>query len=582
MQKIFLAILLSFVISFSCAAKTVTPLPADEAFAFSAYFDQNKQLILEWNIAPGYYLYRNQLNFTPSPTSQVQIGKLALPQGKLKKDVLHGVFQAYVGSIKVPIPLMSQRNGLLNLHVKYQGCSSEGFCYTPIQKSLTVNLATHYVQTVGAMNKPIEDEDAIARYFDGNLFLIVLGFLGLGLLLAFTPCVLPMVPILSGIIVGHGKRSTKSKAFLLSLSYVSGMAVTYAIVGIVIALIGSSIQAQLQKTWVIILFSGLFVLLALSLFGLYELQLPSRLRQLISMTSNKQKGGSYVGVFLMGSLSTLIVSPCVSAPLVGVLAYIGQSGDVIKGAIALLALGVGMGIPLLLIGVSADRILPKAGPWMATIERLFGVMMLGVAIWMASRMVPGPVTLFLWAILCIFAAIFIGVFSPVPRFLNWLMKGTAVVALIYGVILLIGAVMGNTDPFNPWEKFSHTKNQQSKKTFFTVLQSMEEVNQQLIHAKESKQPVLLDFYADWCVSCVVIDRTVFSKPNVQKALTKFKVLRIDLTQNNSFDQAILKRFNVVGPPTLIFFNEKGQELTSTRIVGEVSAKEFLNKIKEVN
>jgi thiol:disulfide interchange protein DsbD len=584
MQKIFLAILLSFFISFSYAAKAVNPLPADEAFAFSAYFDQNKQLILEWNIAPGYYLYRNQLSFTPSPTSRVQIGKLALPQGKFKKDVLHGVFQAYVGSIKVPIPLMGQTNGLFDLHVNYQGCSSEGFCYTPIQKSLTVNPATHYVQTVGAMKKPVvTSDDAITRYFNGkNLFIIVLGFLGLGLLLAFTPCVLPMVPILSGIIVGHGKRSTKSKAFLLSLSYVSGMAVTYAIVGIVIALIGSSIQAQLQKTWVIILFSGLFVLLALSLFGLYELQMPSRLRQLVSKTSDKQKSGSYIGVFLMGSLSTLIVSPCVSAPLVGVLAYIGQSGDVILGAIALLALGIGMGIPLLIIGLSADRILPKAGPWMATIERLFGVMMLGVAIWMASRMVPGPVTLFLWAILCIFAAIFIGVFSPVPRFLNWLVKGAAVVALIYGVILLVGAVMGNTDPLNPWEQFSHTENQHSKKTPFTVLQSMEEVNKQLTIAKESHKPAILDFYADWCVSCVLMDRTIFSKSNVQKALTKFVLLRIDLTQNNSFDQAILKRFNVVGPPTLIFFSAKGQELTSARIVGEVTANEFLNKVKEVN
>ncbi len=586
MQKIILAILLSFILSFSHAADTLSPLPADKAFVFSAYFDQNKQLIFEWDIAPGYYLYRNQLSFSPAATSQVQIGKIELPQGKPRKDALHGVYQAYFGSIKIPVSLIGHVQGVLDLNVHYQGCSSAGFCYTPIQKLLRVDLAKvtapqnliQYVQSIGPMNKPVlSDDEVAAHYFDGNLFFIVLSFLGLGLLLAFTPCVLPMVPILSGIIIGHDKQVTKGKSLLLSVVYVAGMAVTYAIVGVVIALIGSSIQVELQKPWVIILFSGLFVLLALSLFGVYQLQLPSRFRQLVSMTSNRQKSGTYIGVFLMGSLSTLIVSPCVSAPLVGVLAYIGQSGDVLLGAIALLALGIGMGIPLLLIGLSADRILPKVGPWMATVERLFGVMMLGVAIWMLSRMVPCPVTLFLWAILCIFAAVFIGVFSPVPRFLQWLVKGAAVVVLVYGIILLIGSVMGNTDPFNPWEQFGQTKSQR-----FIVPHSMKELNQQLSTAKKAKQPVLLDFYADWCVSCAIMDRSVFSNVKVEQALTKFVLLRADITQNNAFDQALLKRFNVVGPPTIIFFNAEGQELTSSRIVGEVNANEFLKRLGSVD
>lgn len=590
MQKLILILFLSF-ITWNHVASAANPLPAEKAFVFSAYLAEKNQLILEWNIAPGYYLYRNQLNFTPTEWSRVQIGKIELPQGQIRKDMLHGAYQAYTGSIKVPISLIGRTNGMLNLNVNYQGCSSAGFCYTPIKKALIVDLSqinapqnlTRYVQAASAVTKPrASEDDEIIRFFNGhNLVVIVLCFLGLGLLLAFTPCVLPMIPILSGIIINRGKKSTKKKSFFLSLTYVSGMAITYAIVGVIIALIGSNIQADLQKPWIIILMSGLFVLLALSLFGFYELQLPSRLRQFVTSVSNRQKSGSYVGVFLMGSLSTLIVSPCVSAPLVGVLAYIGQSGDVVLGAVALLSLGLGMGIPLLLIGISADRILPKAGPWMATVERTFGVMMLGIAIWMLSRMVPGPVTLFLWAMLCIFAAIFIGFFSKLPIFLNRFIKGVSAIIFVYGIILLIGAVTGNSQLSHPWERIGRLS-QQTAKIQFTVIHSMEELNQALAKAKQAGQPVLLDFYADWCASCVVMDNSVFTRPDVKNALTKWLLLRSNLTANNAFDQALLKRFHVVGPPTFIFFNSKGQELTSARIVGEVNAKKFLLALEEIN
>jgi len=326
------------------------------------------------------------------------------------------------------------------------------------------------------------------------------------------------------------------------------------------------------------LFSGLFVLLALSLFGFYELQLPSRFQRHVTVFSNKQSGGTYAGVFLMGCLSTLIVSPCVSAPLVGVLAYIGQTGDVVLGATALLALGIGMGIPLLLIGVSADRLLPKAGPWMAVVEKTFGLVMLGLAIWMLSRMIPGPITLFLWAVLFMIAAIFLGVFSPVPKRLQWLAKSVAVMLLVYGIILIIGAIEGNSDIFHPWAQFKNTQQPARSKTVFKLIKSMDEFEQQLVRAKNLKQPVLLDFYADWCNSCVIMERTLFSRSDVQKALENVIVLRADLTANNEFDQALLKRFQVIGPPTIIFFNSQGQELTAARIVGEVSAKEFLAKI----
>jgi thiol:disulfide interchange protein DsbD len=589
-KTIFIIIVAFFLTPFVSSAETLSPLPADKAFALSAYLDQNNQLILEWNIAPGYYLYRNQLKFTVAPLNHVGIGSIKLPEGKLRRDMLHGNYQAYIGSLKVPITLIKSKKGLLSLNIDYQGCSSAGFCYTPIKKSIKVDLSrinvpqnlNQYVQSANeSENSTGSNSDYILTFFDGgHLPLIIFSFLGLGLLLAFTPCVLPMVPILSGIIVGQGKKKNKKKSLFLSLAYVSGMAITYAIAGVVIALIGSSVQAELQKPWIIVLFSGLFVLLALSLFGFYELQLPARFQQQITKLSNKQTAGTYFGVFLMGSLSTLIVSPCVSAPLVGVLAYIGQTGDVLLGALALLALGIGMGIPLLLIGLSADKILPKAGNWMTVVERIFGFMMLGLAIWMLSRMIPGPVTLFLWAILSIVAAIFLGIFSAVPRKLEWFTKGVAVAILTYGVILIIGAVEGNSDPFHPWEQFKKERQQTKPQSIFKIISSQDEFQQQLALAKKSHQRTLLDFYADWCVSCVMMDRTIFSREDVQIKLKDVVTLRVDLTKNNAFDQALLKQFHVVGPPTIIFFNAEGQELTSSRIVGEVNAEEFLAKLKK--
>lgn len=588
-------ILSLFLLSFVSSVEASPPLPADKAFALSAYLDQNNQLILEWNIAPGYYLYRNQLKFTPAPFNHVEINKSPLPQGEPKHDMLHGNYQAYVGSLKIPVASIRSKKGVLNLNINYQGCSSAGFCYTPIKKTLKVDLAhitsvpqnlNQYVQNMGEAAKLPESEPQserdFAKFFSGHhLPMIMLSFLGLGLLLAFTPCVLPMVPILSGIIIGQGKKKTKKKSFFLSLAYVSGMAITYALAGVVIALIGSSVQADLQQPWIIVLFSSLFVLLALSLFGFYELQLPARFQRQVTELSNKQSGGTYLGVFLMGCLSTLIVSPCVSAPLVGVLAYIGQTGDVMLGALALLALGIGMGIPLLLIGISADRILPKAGSWMTLIERLFGFVMLGIAIWMLSRMIPGPVTLILWAILLMVVAIYVGLYFPLPKRMQWLAQGLAAAILTYGIILMIGAVKGNSNFFDPWGEFNGTHSTLNAKAYFKIVRSMDELNQQLALAKNNNQPALLDFYADWCNSCVIMDRTVFSREDVQKILAHAVVLRADLTANNAFDQDLLKRFSVVGPPTIIFFNRQGQQLTSPRIIGEVSAEEFLAQLTKI-
>lgn len=575
MTRVFFTLFLSLIFLYAHGKAAFTPLPPDKAFVFSTYFSANHQLILEWNIAPGYYLYRDQLHVTFSPANPTH---LTLPTGQIQQDTLHGTYQAYSGRLKIPVSLPAS---ISQLKVNYQGCSHAGFCYAPIKKIFSVDSVHQYTQPVipsaaYAAAAPTSTTTLADLFTHTSFFMAILSFLGLGLLLAFTPCVLPMVPILSGIIVGQSKHPNKKRAFLLSLAYVSGMAITYAMVGVAVALIGGNIQAQLQQPWIIILFSGLFVLLALSLFGLYELQLPAKWQRLIVTLSNQQKGGTYVGVFLMGCLSTLIVSPCVSAPLVGVLAYIGQTGNVLFGGTALLALGIGMGLPLLLIGISADKILPKAGPWMLLIERIFGIVMLGLAIWMLSRMLPGPVTLFLWSILCLFSAIFVGFYFQVARTWRWLVRSVSILVFVYGVVLLVGVAMGNADPFYPWEQLKPP----STHPFMTV-RSLPELEHQLAIAKQQQQPVLLDFYADWCVACVVMDKSVFSQPTVQTALSSFMLLHADLTKNTAAERELLAYFHLFGPPTVLFFDSSGRELTAQRIVGEVNAKEFLAKLKEI-
>ncbi len=576
--------------SWAFANDVVNPLPADAAFTLSASYQSNQHVLFHWQLAPDVYLYRDKISFAPASNNTVLFKIAPLPKGMMKTDTLHGHFQAYAGQLELPVKVMAT-HGVLAIVVNYQGCSTAGFCYPPIQKILSVNLTQ--VKPPADITAFLHEENGLANsqshpeqtkqgsLFAGqSLFVVLMSFLGIGLLLAFTPCSLPMLPILSGIIVGHGRKTEKKVAFLLSLTYVAGMALTYAIVGVVIALIGSSIQAQLQKPWIIVLLSGIFILLAMSLFGLYELQLPSRWQRQVTEWSNRQKGGTLLGVFFMGSLSTLIISPCVSAPLVGVLAYIGETGNVVIGASALLMLGIGMGIPLLLLGVSADRLLPKAGVWLTTIERLFGLLMLGVAIWMLSRMIPGPITLFLWALLLGGASVYLMLYAAFPSNWRWAVRGLGVGALVYAIILTIGSLAGNSDPLHPWEQLQGIFEQRpvtETTPLFTTIQSVDELNAALTSGK----PVVLDFYADWCVSCVEMNRSVFSKSVIRKALAPYTLLRVDMTENERMTRDIAKRFGVVGPPTMIFFNRAGQELTSSRIVGEVNDKELLAELEKM-
>lgn len=497
--KALLLVLLFFISTCIYANDSVRPLPAQEAFALSAQLDESNSLILKWIIAPGYYLYSDKLNIS-SPQGAMGI----MPE--FKEKTLSGVFQAPV-FIKDP-----NKTQILAIH--YQGCASKGFCYPPMTRYLTVNLKE--------MQGPLDLTDSISNHpqhngvgklFQHSFFVTLLIFLGLGLLLAFTPCVLPMVPILSAIIIGQGRQISTLKAFFLSLAYVLGMASAYAIAGIITALFGSNLQVIFQKPMVIGVFGVFLLLLALSMFGLYELRLPHSWSRRLTRWSHRHQGETYGGLFVMGALSILIVSPCVTAPLVGVLAYIANTGNVILGGSALLVLGLGMGIPLLLVGVSAGKLLPKTGHWMNTIKKLLGIMILVLAAWTVTPIIPGMTV-------------------------------------------------------------QHSS--------FAVVKTMSELDKQLAFAKANKKQVILDFYADWCKSCVIMEHEVFNKIEIQNALNQFVLLRVDVTKNSAADQEILQHFHVIAPPTILFFDVAGNEITQHQIVGEVNAKQFLADLAEVN
>lgn len=574
MYKLLISLFLCLLMPFAFANG---PLSPDKGFELSSYM-KDKKLHLVWHMAPHHYLYREQIKITTKGNS-FKIDEVSLPVGINKQDEIHGQFQAYMENLTVPVSIAQYGEGPLNLEVRYQGCSTDGFCYPPIKKEVRVEFPKGqepliFINDKLQTAKPLETSNSL---FEGSYIVIILSFLGMGLLLSFTPCVLPMVPILSGIIIGQGRRLTTASAFFHSLAYVMGMSLTYAGVGMMVALAGKGIQAEFQKPWVILSFSGLFVVLAMSLFGFYELQLPSGMRNRLNNISNKQKSGTYIGAFVMGALASLIVSPCVSAPLVGVLAYIANTGNIVLGGIALWSLGFGMGIPLLLIGMSAGKLLPKAGAWMESVKRVFGILLIGFAIWLASRVLPESIILALWGVLAAIAAIAFGVFK---KDVNKLSRVFSIVLLIYGSCLGIGSVMGNTSVLHP---FNSSKIMMAEEKLpFVTPKSKTEFENSLAIAHQNHRPVMIDFYADWCVSCVLMDRHVFAGAKVKQLLQDYVLVRADVTQNNDFDKALLKQFNVVAPPTMIFLSPEGIELTTQRIVGEVNAKEFLTRMQSLN
>ncbi|HEY3645749.1 MAG TPA: protein-disulfide reductase DsbD, partial [Gammaproteobacteria bacterium] len=419
----------------------------------------------------------------------------------------------------------------------------------------------------------------------GNLFWVLLTFIGIGVLLAFTPCMLPMIPILSGIIVGQGKKLTTRRAFSLSLVYVLAMSITYAVVGVVVGLLGANIQLALQNPWVLSAFAALFVALALSMFGLYELQVPSHVQTWLTQHSNAQKSGAFLGVAVMGVLSALIAGPCITAPLVAVLVFIGKSGSALRGGLALFAIGLGMGIPLLAIGTSAGRLVPKAGGWMNTVKHVFGVVMLGLAIWFIGRVIPGPATLALWAILAIVCGIYMGALEMGTQGWGRLWRGLGFVGLLYGLILLLGAATGGDDLFQPLAKFAVRASAQAPGAAaqtaaqvlpFKRIKSVADLDKEI--ALANGRPVMLDFAADWCVSCKELEHDTYADPAVQAALKDAVLLQADVTANDDDDKALYARFGIFGPPGVMFFGADGKEQTAYRVVGYLGPDDFLKRV----
>lgn len=581
-------------------------LEPDQAFVLSTEATAaGDAVIVRWEIADGYYLYRDKFTFA-SGDDGMRLGAPELPPGKVKEDPYFGKMEIYTGSVaaRVPLDRGDPAAGPLSLTAGYQGCADGGICYPPLSRDLTVDLPllrTALAAPVAAVpaapaappaSAPVSlsEQDSIAASLaDGASLLTILGFFGFGLLLAFTPCVFPMIPILSGIIVGQGHQVTTRRAFVLSLVYVLAMALTYTVAGVLAGLFGSNLQATFQNPWILGSFAALFVLLSLSMFGLYDLQVPNWAQSRLSAASNRQQSGSLTGVAVMGFLSALIVGPCVAAPLAGALIYIGQTGDAVLGGVALFALSLGMGAPLLLIGTSAGKLLPKAGPWMNAIKAVFGVMLLGVAIWMLERILPAPLTMTLWAALLIVSAIYLGALDHlVPESSGWrrLWKGTGLVILLYGTVLLVGAAGGGRDVFQPLRGVGVVQGSgvqagalPADGLVFQRIKSVADLRREVALASSQGRGVMLDFYADWCITCKEMEHQTFSDPGVQASLAGTLLLQADVTANDATDKALLKEFGLIGPPTIMFFGRDGIERRNFRVMGFMDAADFTRQVE---
>lgn len=565
------------------------PLPVAEAFRWQAEAVDPFTVRVTWSITPGYYLYRHTLSAT-SGSTVVRAGPPSLPPGTAKWDEEYGDTKVFYDGVAMDVPLTraSPAAVSLPLTIRYQGCKEDSICYPPQQVTTTLELPAADAASASAAAPPqaSEQDRLFALIRDGNLLLVMLVFAGLGLLLSFTPCCLPMYPILSGIIVGQGGNVSDVRAFSLALSYVLGMALTYTIIGAVFAAAGSQVQAVFQNTWVIVGVAALFVALALSMFGLYDLQVPASWQTRLNRLSGDQRSGNLAGAAVMGMISAAVVTTCVTPPLVAALMVIAKTGDVVRGALALFALAIGMGIPLLAIGASAGRLMPRAGPWMVTVKTAFGLMMLGLAVWMLDRLWPGTVTLVLWAILLVVGGVFLGAFAPLgdrPGAARKLSKAFGIVTLLYGAALLIGALAGNEDPLRPLQFGGRGAAMASdeQRLPFTRIKTVTDLEREVERAVASGRGLMLDFYADWCASCKEMEKLTFPDPAVRAALGDAIALQADVTAVDEDDQQLLKRFGIIGPPTIVFFLPDGTEQEAWRVVGFKSAVDFAAHVHSV-
>lgn len=558
-------------------------LDVDVAFVLAGEAQSANNVQLNWRIAEGYYLYKGRIKVAPANTAQ-GIGAVVLPKGESHYDEYFGEQEIYRGILDASFAVPPSGSKTVDVNVTYQGCADAGLCYPPITKTLTISLdgAPTVASTSSGSSSGggfVSEQDSYAdKIKNGNLFLVLLSFFGAGLLLAFTPCVLPMVPILSGIIAGSGANVTTRRSFMLSLSYVLGMAFTYTAAGIAAGAIGQgfNLQATFNQPWIITVFSLLFVVLAASMLGMFTIEMPGFIQTRLSNASNEQQAGTYLGVGVMGALSALIVSACVAPPLIAALTVISQTGDVVRGGLALFVMSLGMGTPLLLVGASAGKLLPKAGAWMDTVKNLFGVLFLGVAAWMLSRITPKWAHLLLWAVPALVLAwvLFRAHFKGAPA--RNLSRAAGVAAGIYGVALIAGSALGSSDPLAPIPAFAEKKTHLEFKRFKTV----EDLQREVSDASAAGKTVMVDFYADWCVSCIEMEHKTFTVPEVQAALKNTVLLQADVTANDDQDKRLYAHFEIVGPPTIAFYGADGQERRNFRVVGFMKAAEFADVVRQ--
>ncbi len=544
-------------------------LPVHEAFRLSLVDATPERIQLRFVGAEGYYLYRHRFQFKADDASVI-IGDAQLPEGVQKTDEYFGEIEAYYGVLDINLPVQNPDNRPFTLQVGYQGCADKGLCYPPETQSFRI-AADGTPAAVGTSS----DSDTTDTLSWRSVALFFLAGLGL----TFTPCVLPMLPILSGVVLRGQTGGMRS--FLLSLAYVLPMAGGFALLGALMGVFGAelNLQARLQSPWILVPFAFFFVLFALAMFGLFELRLPQFLSSRLDRLAGNAKGGSFMGAALLGTVSSLLVSPCVSAPLAGALLYISASGDALGGGLKLFALGLGMGAPLVVFATGGGALLPKSGPWMLTVRNVFGVLLLAVAVWMLERVLPGSLALALWGLLAAGAALFLGTLeftSKTPR--QKLAQLLGLVLLVYALAAWVGALQGGSDPLRPLPRATLAAGSTAEAEGWHTLSTPAALDAQLLAARAAGQPLMLDWYADWCISCKVIEREVFADPLIAPRLADYRLIRFDITDSNAEQRALLDRYKLFGPPAVLFFDGAGQEMNEIRVVGEITARQFTERL----
>ncbi len=563
-------------------------LPPEQAFQLTVVPQADGRVSLNWKISDGYYLYRKQLSITSEPANQVK--DLILPKGRSKKDEFFGISEVYDHKLEVQVDAPDAQT----LIATWQGCAEAGLCYAPqtqtikLPNSAQMSKASEEIKSFSF--SAASDQSLAQRLSHSGAGWMLLVFFGFGLLLTFTPCVLPMLPILASLIVGSGASTRRS--FSLALAFVLPMALTYALFGVAAALLGGNLQALLQTPWALGSFALIFIVLALAMFGLYELQLPAFLRERLNNASAGQSGGTLGGAMLMGVFSALLVGPCMTAPLAGALLYISSTGNAVIGGLALLAMGLGMGLPLLLVGTLGARLLPRPGPWLERIKILFGLVLLGLAAFFITRIMLPSIALGVWGAWVLAGALSLSVLAQHSQGIKrWLCAYLAFLLGLWGVLMVIGAARGAQNPWQPLtvvtEEKSSTKLTNSTsiaknyiQSTFTPVKTQPELSALIKQAGEQGQWTLVDIYATWCVECKAIDREVFGDSRVQQALSDMRLLRVDVTANNADVKTLMAAHQIFGPPTLLLIGPDGEERHAQRSIGKLSPNTFLARLAQ--